>query len=72
MHHPNIVFKLLLPPEESIKRKPQESLEAVTKKHEIVKSLEFEGSDVYEIDATMPFEEEMIMLKNIIWQHIQK
>lgn len=71
-HHPDIVFKLLLPPEESIRRKPQESLEAVTKKHEIVKSLEFDGSDVYEIDATMPFEEEMIMIKNIIWQHIQK
>lgn len=71
-HHPDIVFKLLLPPEESIRRKPQESLEAVTKKHEIVKSLEFDGSDVYTIDATMPFEEEMIMIKNIIWQHIQK
>lgn len=69
-HHPDVVFKLLLPPEESIRRKPQESLEAVTKKHEIVKSLEFDGSDVYTIDATMPFEEEMIMIKNIIWQHI--
>lgn len=71
-HQPNIVFKLILPPEESIRRKPQESLEAVTKKHEIVKSLEFSGSDVYTIDATMPFEEEMVMIKNIIWQHIQK
>ena len=71
-YHPNMVFKLILPPEESIRRKPQESLEAVTKKHEIVKSLEFPGSDVYTIDATMPFNDEMVMIKYAIWQHIQK
>lgn len=71
-HHPNVVFKLILPPEESIRRKPQENLEAVTKKHEIIKSLKFEGSDVYTIDATMPYDEEIVMIKNIIWQHIQK
>ena len=72
IYHPDIVFKLLLPPEESIRRKPQEKIDAVTKKHEIVKSLKFEGSDVYVIDATMPFEEELVLLKKIIWQHIQK
>lgn len=71
-HHPDVVIKLILPPEESIRRKPQEKLEAVKQKHEIVKSLEFKGSDVYTIDATMPFDEELIMIKNIIWQHIQK
>lgn len=69
---PSIVFKLILPPEESIRRKPQENYEAVKIKHEIVKSLPFDDSDVYTIDATMPFEEEMVMVKNIIWQHIQK
>ena len=69
---PDLVFKLILPPEESLRRKPQERLEAVTMKHEIVKSLVFEGSDVYTIDATMPFDQEMVMIKNIIWQHIQK
>jgi hypothetical protein len=71
-HHPNVVFKLILPPEESIRRKPQENLEAVTKKHEIIKSLKFDGSDVYTIDATMPYDEEIVKIKNIIWQHIQK
>lgn len=70
-HHPNVVFKLILAPEESIRRKPQENLEAVTKKHEIIKSLKFDGSDVYTIDATMPYDEEIVMIKNIIWQHIQ-
>jgi hypothetical protein len=71
-HHPNVVFKLILPPKESIRRKPQENLEVVTRKHEIIKSLKFEGSDVYTIDATMPYNEEIVMIKNIIWQHIQK
>ena len=71
-HHPNIVFKLILPPEESIRRKPRERIEVVRQKHEIVKSLSFPQSDVYIINATMPYDEEIIMIKNIIWQHIQK
>ena len=71
-HQPNVVIKLVLPPEESIRRKPHENYEAVKKKHEIVKSLRFEDSDVYTIDATMPYEQEMITIKNIIWQHIHK
>ena len=71
-HHPDVVIKLILPPEESIRRKPQENLDAVIKKHEIIKSLKFEGSEVYTIDATMPYDEEILMIKNIIWQHIQK
>ena len=71
-HQPDVVIKLLLPPEESIRRKPQENLDAVREKHEIVKSLKFVNSDVYTIDATMPFEEELVLIKNIIWQHILK
>jgi thymidylate kinase len=71
-YSPDVVFKLILPPEESIRRKPQENLEMVSRKHEIIKSLAFEGSDVYTIDATMPFDKEIVLLKNTIWQHLQK
>lgn len=71
-HHPNIVFKLILPPEESIRRKPQENYEGIKRKHEIVKSLAFDESEVYVIDATMPYEEEILRIKSTIWQHIQK
>lgn len=71
-HNPDVVFKLILSPEESIRRKPQEKYEAVKQKHEIIKALKFEHSDVYTIDATMPFEEELVLIKNIIWQHIHK
>lgn len=71
-HTPDLVIKLTLSPEESIRRKPHENYEAVKQKHEIVNSLTFENSDVYTIDATMPFEDEMVLIKNIIWQHIHK
>lgn len=71
-HYPEIVFKLVIPPEESVKRKPENKLEDMVIKHNIIKNLDFEYSDVYVIDATMPYNEEIIMIKNIIWQHIQK
>lgn len=71
-HHPNIVFKLIIPPEESVRRKPENTLETMEIKHNIIKSLKFEKSDVYVIDATMPFDEEILMIKKVIWEHIQK
>lgn len=71
-HNPDVVFKLILSPEESIRRKPQEKYEVVRQKHEIIKTLKFDNSDVYTIDATMPYEEEMVLIKNVIWQHIHK
>lgn len=69
---PDIVFKLILSPEESMRRKPHENYEEVKVKHEIIKSLKFESSDAYTIDATMPYDEELLLIKSKIWQHIQK
>ena len=71
-HQPDIVFKLMIPPEESVRRKPENALDTMVTKHNIIKSLQFEKSDVYVIDATMPFEEEILMIKKIIWEHVQK
>ncbi len=71
-HNPDIVFKLLIPPEESVRRKPENTLEAMVIKHNVIKSLQFNHSDVYVIDATMPLEEEILTIKRIIWEHIQK
>lgn len=69
---PQIVFKLMLSPEESMRRKPFEKYNEVKKKHEIIKHLEFPDSDVYTIDATQQYEEELVQIKRIIWQHIPK
>ena len=71
-HKPDIVFKLLIPPEESVRRKPENKLESMVRKHEIIKSLSFEGAEVYLIDATMPYDEEILQIKQIIWDHIRK
>ena len=67
---PNIVFKLMLSPEESIRRKPFENLESVTKKHEITQQLQFPNSDVYTVDATQDYQQEIIFIKNQIWNAI--
>lgn len=69
---PDIVIKLVLPPEESIRRKPFENYEAVKVKHEIINNMEFPNSSVYLIDATQPYNQEIIEIKNIIWNHILK
>ena len=69
---PDILFKLILPPEESIKRKPNEDLEKVKQKHDIIKNLMFADAKTYEIDATADYQQELLLIKNLIWQNIQK
>jgi hypothetical protein len=70
-HKCNVVFKLILPPEVSLQRKPEENIELVRKKHEIIKTLDFGSAECYTIDATMPYDDEIKMIKRIIWQKIQ-
>ena len=67
-YQPELVFKLMLSPEESIRRKPFESLEAVARKHEITKQLQFPDSKVYMVDATQDYQQELIYIKNEIWK----
>ena len=67
---PTLVFKLMLSPEESIRRKPFENLETVTRKHEITQQLQFPNSAVYIVDATQDYQQEIIFIKNQIWEAI--
>lgn len=76
-YQPRLVFKLMLSPEESIRRKPSENLEVVTRKHNITSQLKFPHSLVHTVDATMNYQEEIIYIKNqiwneLIWQNIHK
>jgi len=66
-YQPRLVFKLMLSPEESIRRKPFEKIEVVTRKHQITEQLEFPRSLVHTVDATMNYQEELIFIKNQIW-----
>lgn len=70
--NPDVVIKLVLSPEESIQRKPEENIDNVRIKHEIINSIKFSKSKVYTIDATMPYDEEMVKIKNIIWSEIDE
>lgn len=69
-YQPQLIFKLLLPPEESIRRKPFEDLQAVTLKHEITKSLFFANSKILLVDATQDYQKELIFIKKEIWEAI--
>jgi thymidylate kinase len=69
-YYPDIVFKLILPPEESIKRKPFEDLAIVTIKSKITKELAFPNSIIYEVDATQDYNQEILYIKNRIWEAI--
>ena len=67
-YQPRLVFKLMLSPEESIRRKPFENLEAVTRKHEITKQLQFPNSNVYTVDATQDYQQEVVFIKKQVWE----
>lgn len=67
---PNIIFKLHLPPEESIRRKPDHTMEEVRPKAEITGKLKFEASHVYDIDATQDYNSEILEIKRFIWDEM--
>lgn len=69
---PDIVFKLMLPIEESMRRKPDESIEIIMKKHNIIDALEFPGSEVHIVDATQKYSCELVEIKKYIWNAIIK
>lgn len=69
-NQPSLIFKLMLPPEESIRRKPFEDYENVKQKHEVIKALSFPHSETHIIDATMEYQKELIIIKNLIWEKI--
>jgi thymidylate kinase len=70
MLSPNMVIKLFLPPEESIRRKPHENMEVIKRKHQIIKMLMFDGSETHTIDATKEYDKELLEIKSVIWAHL--
>ena len=69
---PDLLFKLILPPEISLQRKPEERIETITQKCEIIKNLTFPNCETYTIDATMNYTQELLRIKEHIWDKIQK
>lgn len=69
-YQPSMVIKLHLTPEEAIKRKSDHSIEEVTPKTQITPQLVFANSRVYDVDAEMNYEAEIIEIKQHIWREI--
>ena len=60
----------MLSPEESVRRKPENDIQVIQAKHEVIKSLHFEGAKVYEVDAEHDYSEELRNIKSIIWSNL--
>lgn len=67
---PEVVFKLILPPEESIRRKPIENLDNVIQKHRVTQELVFPDSRVFTVDATQDYNNEILFIKRQIWESV--
>lgn len=70
--HPDIVVKLHLPVEESMRRKPDNDINKIRKKHMIVENLQFPQSKVIDIDATQNLGEEISQIYTQIGEYSLK
>ena len=68
---PDLAVKLMLTPEESLRRKPEESLEAVRKKHEFIRGWN-PGKETVEVDAAQDYGQELLEIKTLIWRSLLK
>ncbi|HBL41622.1 MAG TPA: hypothetical protein DDY98_08775 [Ruminococcaceae bacterium] len=68
---PDLVIKLMLTTEESLRRKPKENAENVQRKHEIIKQLAFPKSRVVVVDVMKEYHVEITEIKSIIWRKIR-
>lgn len=67
---PDLVFKLMVPVEVSIQRRPEDPVESLQRKYEILKNITYSNAEVIEVDATRPLEEELLFIKKKIWEHL--
>lgn len=70
-HAPSIVFRLVVPPEVSLQRKPDHDYENVRRKAEITEKLVFSQSEDHVIDATKAYDKELLEVKRIIWESLR-
>lgn len=68
---PDIVIKLHLPVEESMRRKPDNDIEKIKIKHMIVENLKFPESKVIDIDATQPLKQEIIQIHTCVENYLK-
>lgn len=67
---PDMVFKLIIPVEVSLERKPDDNEQTIMRKVNITKKLIFETSKVFEINATQDYKEEILEIKRLVWEYL--
>lgn len=68
---PDIIFRLNISAETSMKRKPeQKDIELFRQKVRDLEKITFQGALIIDIDAGQPFEEEVLMIKKILWGYM--
>lgn len=65
---PDIVFKLMVPVELSNERRPDDAIELLQKKLLILQSINYTKAKIFEVDATQPLEDELVFIKQKIWE----
>lgn len=67
---PDLVFKLTLPVEESMRRKPEENEAAIREKNRILDELSFGESKCVIVRADQDFEQELTLIHTNIWDEM--
>ena len=67
---PDLIFRLIVPVKLSKDRRPEDSLEVLQKKFEIISAIKYPKSLIVDIDATIPLDEEILEIKKVIWSNL--
>ena len=67
---PDLVFKLMVPVEVSMSRRPEDAEAVLRRKYEILQAVEYPGARTIEVDATQSLEQELLFIKKKIWENL--
>ena len=65
---PDVVFKLMVPLETLLERRPNDNKELLKKKYDVLKKIHYDQSKMIDVDATVSMEEEILFIKREIWK----
>lgn len=68
---PDLIFRLNISAEESMKRKPeQKKIQEFQQKISDLSSIHFQGAKIINIDATQTYDTELLEIKTLIWEYL--
>ena len=67
---PDVVFRLQVPPEVAVQRKPSHDIEAIRRKCQNINKITFSSAKIIDIDANKPYSEVLLQIKNEIWKSL--